>query len=314
MANDHYVPQFYLRNFEIPNRRRWIFEYRKGQPPRPRAIRAVASIDNYYSLNGALADNERRSIDRLFQQLETGTAHIINHLLTADNTHLHPDDREILSMFVSFLAFRTPHARSRVMRMDAQGRAQILRILAGYQEFFVQQAQRIGIDADEAEAARQAVLDLGDDLQIEYGEGADDYFTGAAFEMADFVVPLVNEKYWNLLECSDGGFVTSDNPVTLVRPKDVPPQLSIGFEQATIILPISPRRCLILSNSPVPREFMRDALLQLLFHPFQVLVHKRKVISISRDEATAINRSIISQAHEGVFAHLLSDEIQQTFN
>ena len=61
MANDHYVPQFYLRNFQIPTKRRWIFQYRHQHQPEARAIRSVASIENYYTINTALNEAETES-------------------------------------------------------------------------------------------------------------------------------------------------------------------------------------------------------------------------------------------------------------
>jgi len=80
--------------------------------------------------------------------------------------------------FIAFLAFRTPRSRANVMRMDAELRIQILRILAGYKEFTHQEARKAGIDPERAEQARQAVLEMGDDLRIEYQPG-EVFFTEA---------------------------------------------------------------------------------------------------------------------------------------
>jgi hypothetical protein len=48
MAKDHYIPQFYLRNFEIPGRTGWVYSYRRGMKPLPKAIRSIACEEDYY--------------------------------------------------------------------------------------------------------------------------------------------------------------------------------------------------------------------------------------------------------------------------
>jgi hypothetical protein len=311
MANDHYVPQFYLRNFEIPTRHRWIFEYRHQQQPQAHAIRSVASIENYYTINTALNDAERNQIDQVFQQLETGASRIIAHFLTSSNAWLGRDDKEVMSMFVSFLAFRTPRARAQVMRMDADLRIQILRILASHPDFIRQEAERIGIDPNEAEAARRAVLENSDDFYIEYGNGADDFFLGTALEIADRVTPLLLGKQWNLLESDKGSFITSDHPVVLVRPEYCPKFIPIGFDQARVIFPLSPRRCLLLSNEFVPKRYRRQYLLDRLLHPLRTFgPERRRIININEAEVSAINGLVILQAHESVFSHQLAAELE----
>ena len=47
MPNDHYVPQFYLRNFGIPRKPAYVWSYIRNGSPREKAIKSVASIDDY---------------------------------------------------------------------------------------------------------------------------------------------------------------------------------------------------------------------------------------------------------------------------
>jgi hypothetical protein len=195
--------------------------------------------------------------------------------------------------------------------MDSDLRIQILRILASHPDFVRQQAQKVGLNPDEAEHARQAVLENSDDLYIEYGEGADDFFLGTALEIADRVTPLLQGKRWNLLESENASFITSDHPVVLVRPEGYPAFVPIGFEQAQVMFPLSPRRCLILSNEFVPRRYRKRYLLDRIFHPIRTHgSERRRIISVDKTEVDEINRIVISQAHESAFSHQLSDEIR----
>ena len=167
----------------------------------------------------------------------------------------------------------------------------------------------------EAEAARQAVLENSDDFYIEYGEGAEDFFLGTALGIASTQQNALNAKNWNLLESPAENFVTSDHPVVLLRPEGFPPLVAIGFEQARILFPISPKRCLILSNESVPKEYWKRCLLNCIQHPIKTFgSQQRRVIEIDEGEAWAINQSIISQAHESVFSKELSAELERHFN
>jgi len=106
---------------------------------------------------------------------------------------------------------------------------------------------------ERAEQARQAVLEMGDDLRIEYQPGeSEDYFMCTQLEIADRVSDIIEGKFWYLLESTSEFFVTSDHPVVLARPENYPAYLGVGFQSATVLLPLSPQRCLLLVNHPIP--------------------------------------------------------------
>jgi hypothetical protein len=312
MANDHYVPQFYLRSFTPSGSPGRIYIYRRNRRPSLVGIRSVASEEDYYTMKSNITGVQKDQVDQLFRNLETGAAPIINHLLSAPNTRLADNDRGILSMFIAFLAFRTPRARANLMRMESEARVQILRILAGHKEFFQQEAKRAGIDPEEAEAARQAVFELGDDLRVEfYGGESEDYIMRTQLEMADHITDIISRKYRYLLECTGGYFLTSDHPVVLAPPKNYPAHLGLGFEPATILLPLSPKRCLLLTNRPIAGVKLPGCLL-LPFRRF--MKNNGTVIKVDEASVEAVNRLIISQAHEAVFSHERLDAVEHAFN
>ena len=272
----------------------------------------MASEENYYTMRTHVTGVRKDQVDQLFRNIETGAAPIVNHFVTAPNTRLNANDRGVLSMFIAFLAFRTPRSRANLMRMDSEAKIQILRILAGYKEFFHQEARKAGIDPGEAEAARQAVVDTGDDLRIEYQSGEhEDYFMRTQLEMADQVSDIIHDKFWYLLESTNGFFVTSDHPVVLARPENHPAYLGVGFESATILLTLSPRRCLLLINHPIPGWSFPGCFL-IPFRRFRT--DNGTLVRIDETKVDAINRLIISQAYEAIFSDNLSAEVEQAFN
>jgi len=56
-------------------------------------------------------------------------------------------------------------------------------------------------------------------------------------------------KEWHVLDsnCSRV-FITSDNPVALIRPENLPPFYGVGIANGHIVMPISPKKCLLLVN------------------------------------------------------------------
>ena len=92
---------------------------------------------------------------------------------------------------------------------------------------------------------------MGDDLRIDYQPGeSEDYFMCTQLEMADRVSDIIEGKFWYLLESTSEFFVTSDHPVVLARPENYPAYLGVGFQSATVLLPLSPQRCLLLLIIP----------------------------------------------------------------
>ena len=50
MANDHYVPRFYLKNFAVAGKPGRVWCYQCNRRPSLRGVKSVASEEDYYSL------------------------------------------------------------------------------------------------------------------------------------------------------------------------------------------------------------------------------------------------------------------------
>lgn len=87
-------------------------------------------------------------------------------------------------------------------------------------------------------------------------------------------------------------FVTSDNPVVLTRPEDEALWSSIGLRFGSVLLPLSPTRCVLIDDAK-----RGDAL-----------------VTISREKVDAMNNYIIAHAHNAVFANLHSKSIAAAFD
>jgi len=58
MANDHYVPRFYLNNFSVGGRPGHVFAYKRGIPApyKTRSIKTLASENDFYRLKSVEQD------------------------------------------------------------------------------------------------------------------------------------------------------------------------------------------------------------------------------------------------------------------
>src|SRR2546422_2250242 len=103
MANDHYLPQFYLRAFAIPERQRWIYLYERNREPVPKEIRLAASEEGYYRIDRKDSIVPSNTIDRIYTIVEGKAAPIIQSLRTGINFTLSDQSKGILSNFIALL-------------------------------------------------------------------------------------------------------------------------------------------------------------------------------------------------------------------
>jgi hypothetical protein len=82
MAKDHFVPQFYLRNFQIPTKRGMIYEYRRKEAPQRVPIKGVAQEEDYYDLKRDDPKTDKDLVDKLLGRTEIAS-------LKADNPIRH---------------------------------------------------------------------------------------------------------------------------------------------------------------------------------------------------------------------------------
>ena len=111
--------------------------------------------------------------------------------------------------------------------------------------------------------------------------------------------------------CAGGYFLTSSHPVVLAPPENYPAYLGLGFEPATILLLLSPKRCLFLTNCPIAGLKLPSCLL-IPFRRF--MKNNGTVIKVEEGSVEAVNRLVISQAREAVFSHERLGEVEHAFN
>ena len=91
----------------------------------------------------------------------------------------------------------------------------------------------------------------------------------------DGLAEIVYHKEWHLLHSgSSRVFITSDNPVALLPQRGHRPSDGLGFIDASIFVPLSPKRALWLRNDRLPKD----------------------VTEINRETVESFNKTIIMRA------------------
>lgn len=150
-------------------------------------------------------------------------------------------------------------------------------------------------DKEEGEKLRQSILDFDKHFKIDYSKKANnDTFLKQSLKLGVEIIPIIFNKEWHILESSSRIFITSDNPVTIIRPEGSSIFCGVGLANGHIAVPISPKRCLFLQNG--------DSSL----HP--------TINKVSREQVDLINKHIMFYAHKFIYANLISRDIENNFN
>lgn len=210
VKNQHYVPQFLLKNF-CSRDRKFIWAYDKNEKYhqrnqiKERVIKNVASEDFFYD---EIENSENESLEYKLQEIENQTAPIISNILENKSIKsLSVYEREKLSYFIAIQHLRTKgHLNETELFMDMID-----------EEFFEKT-----------------------NIQIEKVDTRKLWFS--FIEDAKLFVDIIKNKIWMLCE-SNSSFFISDNPVVLQNTTNTNELIgTLGFDSygIEIYLPFSP--------------------------------------------------------------------------
>ena len=173
--NQHYVPQFILRNFKSREGDFvWCYDKSNRKIFEPN-ISKIASESYFYDW---IKGNPENSLETKLSEIESETALIISEIISNNSlTSLSLTDKEKLSHFISIQLLRTKNQLEKLKDLH--------NVLKG----FIQ----MPIDVDLPE----------ENLKVS--------FLSMIAEAESFV-PILMDKFWYLLK-SDKAFIISDNPV-----------------------------------------------------------------------------------------------------
>ena len=257
----HYVPQHYLRSFEVSDQPGVIWTYDKiAKTLKCLPIKSVAQESGYY---------EEADETALANQIEGPALHSLTTLRRRQ--HVDDDDRIQLSTYIASLIMRVPRRRAKAFEMfpDAlQSTASRLR------EQFKQWAA--SSDADSAVVARGFA-------EIERAERK--FAADPPSEVVKLIrspwpspryVELLYSMTWRIIRSNSERFITSDNPAYFFS------AYGIGSPETEVCCPLAPDVGLHMSRQGEPGD--------LLF----IQGRRATVKEINRRVATGAERFVFS--------------------
>lgn len=292
MANDHYVPQFYLRNFSPRGEKKKVWAYKRNQPPSLKAIRSVAAQEDFYTFFDTETGQPNTDAEKFYdKETENPAAPIITKIIGMNHLALSEKEREDLAVFIAHLISRNPRYRVAQNKFLENGDA-YLRFLDD-EELFIKSMEDLGGTEEEAReslaVARQDPQAVKDRLVNDVGELA---VIGGLLAGMDNA-PVVLSRQWQLIESNSSRvFVTSDNPVLAIHASGNLGNAPKSFFSEIVCLPICPSKALVLSR--------RSGF--------------GKTLKVDREIVDRINKYSMHFAYSSVYSNLESKDIKEAFD
>jgi Protein of unknown function (DUF4238) len=244
--HQHWVPQFYLRYFAIPesrdspNPRVWIFS--KDSADGDETLTNIRNVcGKRYLYSPTQGDGERRwDLDERLERVESLLGQVWP-ALAADFIRLDDDAiRKGLALFVSLMHLRNPEVRRQVESIHQQ--------LVAFYEAGPLRADGTPDVSSLMHKDKVYALDLsGWHDYRDWGKNDHDlFFTKFIESEAKHFAELLLPKRWSVLLADQDTFITADRPVAVEHQSRQ--RFGIGTRGAIVTFPLSPTRLLVMDD------------------------------------------------------------------
>ncbi|WP_404970961.1 DUF4238 domain-containing protein [Vibrio campbellii] len=235
--NQHYVPQFILKNFSNGNKDQvYVFD-KAGDKTFRSNVRNVASENGFYNFQ---VDDEEHSLEPLLCDIEAKSALIINRIIESESlSHLTKEDKSILSHFMAIQFVRTKDYREHYK----DGAIKLLEALKvrGFTDDVLEYHEfNIPSDDDIKEFGLQAILD------------------------APRIAPFFYKKDWTIQKApNEAKLYISDHPISMNNfypATGIRSNLGLAVEGIQLNFPISPKLSIGMHCPTLLEKFKREIL------------------------------------------------------
>ena len=279
----HWVPQAYLRNFQVPGSKGkiWRFSRHHGEPdPELKPIEKVAVKFHLYSVLDPATNQRDDSFERELSILEQLFGGDLWNELSNDYVDLaDPDLRVMLSVLVATMEYRNPRKLDEFIAAHRQ-MVEMLSFLDGNPDW-------IGKPIEIIQKGKTSLLDTSDwhSYKLSSDEDLKREWIGMIRRIGWYAQSL-SKKRWSILVSDKPVFITSDNPVGHLHPSLS--FMGVDNPESTISFPISPTRVLSIDNrmSEPDNQYYKP-----------------------ENPSAAVNYNIWGQANSYMFSHRSPDEV-----
>lgn len=186
-------------------------------------------------------------------------------------------------------------ARQKALNVHLAMRMRLVKDLAENRDEYEKLVSKLNLakTPEEAELARQGLLDPEKNLMMSFEGDVDDFSLQKSFKTGELLTEILLGKKWVLVEArAEQKFVTSDNPFVTLAPEPYTPGMDVNAINAECLFPISPQRALLFSNK----------------------IGGNSIYKVGKDRMSSWIWQIISFGFETVFASFSSDYVKREFD
>ena len=212
----HFLPQFYLKNFEDATGQLQIYDIKNNRMAKPRSSSGVGYKPYFYAANTGVADEVSQHIENWLGVFENIIAqdlpNIINKILTYQ--HINNNDRYILSALMCMLWLRTPSMRNQLNSMQENLMKQLMQFREPkdtIDKYIAKTGKSIS-----KERREELIKILGDgSYRLSFNNAPHLKFMTEAFgfDSPGFTNMFYGQKWKIYLAKGKNQFITTDNPV-----------------------------------------------------------------------------------------------------
>lgn len=248
----HYIPQFYLKNFSQDGERVYIYDKSKGEKGeiRYQTTIKVAHENHFYTYR--TKKDQKGHLEGIFGQFEGDAAAIIKKI--HKERKITPEEKGKLALFIAFLYTRVPSFKSKTEEMHTEMRKQMARKMIkmtpkeSLKKFFKEKEDKDFSDKEIDDLVDFATNPKRSEIKFNY---PNEYWIKIMLKMGMDIAPAFFGMNWLFLFTKQPyAFITSDNPVLLIPPDDFDRFWGVGLltPKAKKIIPLRSDMCLMMGD------------------------------------------------------------------
>lgn len=277
----HYLPQFYLNNFQCSSssKNRQIVVYNKTE----QADYFIAAIDStgcerdYHTLDHELLEKDRSTVEQVLSRIEAQQAYLLKEIL--ESKSIEKVNKLELTSFISIMRYRNPSMKGFFERS-----------LSSVVESTANLMDKNGQLPEPPEAVKKIMEEGKPWFKVKISNW---YLLHWMFQMGTNpeTLSLFSQMHFSLLSApATAFFITSDSPVSFYVPQydktTRPYGAGLAHPDMEVVLPLSPEFAILCSW----KEY-------------------ESLVTISESHVSEINRRSIVMARDYIYSHLQSSAI-----
>jgi hypothetical protein len=248
----HYIPQFYLKNFSHDNSHVYVYDKRIGEKGQIRyqTTTEVAHENHFYTYRTKMGTKE--NLEDFFGNFESIASTIIDKVYREKNMTL--NEKEYLSMFVALMYTRTPAFKERTESMHTKMGEKVSRMMIKMtpketlRKFYKEKLGKTLTDEELAD-----IVDFGTNpkrsrIGFTYPR---EFWIKTMLELSAKIAPYFFGMSWVFLYTDKPyAFISSDNPFLLAPPDVINRFYGVGLltQGARKIIPLRSNLCLVMGD------------------------------------------------------------------